>query len=766
MTLASNLSEQATTVLQERYLVTKDKKKETEEGLFRRVAKAVASPEIDAIKRKEWEGTFFDMMWKLDFVPNSPTLMNAGTGQGTLSACYVLPLNDSMDEITDTLKWQAMVEKFGGGVGFPLSNLRPKGHPINSTQGKACGPIQVLRTLSQVGDMITQGGKRDGAHMAIMSVYHPDIEEFISCKAKEGVIKNFNISIGADSTFMEAVKDDKFIHLDWPLDKTSYDLPQEDMSGRFIKAKQLFKSIVFGAWLNGEPGMVWLDRINKDNATPSLGEIQATNPCGEQPLLANERCNLGSINEANFVIHSPKGRAKFDSTRFVDTVTNAVRFLDNVVDINTHPTELTQEMNNKTRKIGLGIMGWGDLLFQLGIPYSDEEAIKLAHRVGGLLQKTADTASVKLGKDRGDFPAFADSPLNKTNGGAFSNMRNAWRLSIAPTGTIGMIANTSSSIEPVFALTFTKQNLSAALEDTKFVYVNTHFVNALNKLGMAEEDQNEIRDRLAEGESLQSMDYDIKGFDDLKKIFLTAEDVPTNIHVKTQSTFQQYVDSGISKTNNLPHHATEQDIYNTYMQAWEEDCKGITVYRSGSRNDEVLVTGNQTNKEEVTEEVSGQVDRWNRPQQIPGMTSKLQTGHGSLYVTINGDSQMPIAEVVAWTGKSGACEHASSEAFGRLISTALQHGVPVEDIVKQLEGIECCPNFHNGRKITSPADGIAYILSLEASHTSMNDKSSVKPSAVSKNKMTSGIPCPDCGSDLVLEAGCQLCRSCGFSMCG
>ena len=406
------------------------------------------------------------------------------------------------------------------------------------------------------------------------------------------------------------------------------------------------------------------------------------------------------------------------------------------------------------------------MLFQLGIPYSDEEAIKLAHRVGGLLQKTADTASVKLGKDRGDFPAFADSPLNKTNGGAFSNMRNAWRLSIAPTGTIGMIANTSSSIEPVFALTFTKQNLSAALEDTKFVYVNTHFVNALNKLGMAEEDQNEIRDRLAEGESLQSMDYDIKGFDDLKKIFLTAEDVPTNIHVKTQSTFQQYVDSGISKTNNLPHHATEQDIYNTYMQAWEEDCKGITVYRSGSRNDEVLVTGNQTNKEEVTEEVSGQVDRWNRPQQIPGMTSKLQTGHGSLYVTINGDSQMPIAEVVAWTGKSGACEHASSEAFGRLISTALQHGVPVEDIVKQLEGIECCPNFHNGRKITSPADGIAYILSLEASHTSMNDKSSVKPSAVSKNKMTSGIPCPDCGSDLVLEAGCQLCRSCGFSMCG
>ena len=360
-----------------------------------------------------------------------------------------------------------MTKKFGGGIGFSLSALRPKGQVIATTQGKACGPINVLRVLSQVGTMITQGGKRDGAHMAIMEVYHPDIEEFIHCKNIEGQISNFNISIGADSTFMASVREDRYVRLAWPLDRTSYEFPVEGMDGRFIRAKELYSEIIKGAWLNGEPGMVWLDRINKDNTTPALGTINATNPCGEQPLLSGESCNLGSINVGKFIFND-----SFDETRFAKVISTCVRFLDNVVDANQHPTEYTTSMNQATRKIGLGIMGFADLLVRTNTPYDSDEAITLADRIGFLLQQHADQTSRVIGSQKGSFPAFVDSPLNKANGGKWEAMRNAWRLSLAPTGTISMIANCSSGIEPLFALAYKKHNMSAALENMELFYIN------------------------------------------------------------------------------------------------------------------------------------------------------------------------------------------------------------------------------------------------------------------------------------------------------
>ena len=767
--VSSNLTDSAIRILKGRYLV-KDENTgevtETPSDMFRRVAKAIASRENSSANKSKYEEIYYAMMWNLDFIPNSPTLMNAGTGAGTLSACYVLPIKDSMDSIMTAAYDQAMVEKYGGGVGFPLSNIRPEGTPIKTTQGKACGPINVLKTLSQVGTMITQGGKRDGAHMAIMSVYHPDIEKFITCKTVEGEIHNFNISVGADSTFMQAVKDDSFLHLTWPLDKNAYEEPHSD-EGKWVKARDIFSKIIHGAWTNGEPGMVWLDKINEDNATPHIGDIEATNPCGEQPLLGNESCNLGSINLANFVIHSPSGKAKFDSSRFKDVIQFSVRFLDSVVDANTHPTQATSDMNERTRKIGLGVMGWADLLYQLNLSYTSEKALKLADDIGNTLQTTADKFSESLAKDLGSFTDFKQSPLNKNNGGKWFAMRNAWRLSIAPTGTIAMIADTSSSIEPQFALTYTKKNLSAALKNEEFIYVNKYFLKALENTNLIESEKKEIIDGLRNGESLQSMTYEAEGFADLQKIFLVTEDIAPEEHVKMQAAFQKHVDSGISKTINLSNNAIEEDISDAYTLAWELGCKGITVYRAGSREKEVLIAGDvsESDSPEIVDE--GIIDEdWKRPIEMSGVTSKIQTGHGSLYVTMNKDENEQIREVVAWTGKSGACEHAASEAFGRLISTAIQYGVPMSTLVKQLKGIECCPQFWNGKRVSSPPDGIAQILENTfhtATEPMTTQEVALKPNGITSNSKNL---CQECSTLLVEQSGCMTCTSCGWSKCG
>ena len=747
-----NLTDNALKILERRYYLKDEDGSPIEdaEGMFTRVARTISEVEYkygasdDEVQALERE--FFDLMWNLDFLPNSPTLMNAGTGEGTMSACYVMDIPDSMKDIMRVASDQAMIEKFGGGIGFSLSQLRPKGHSITTTQGKACGPIHVLKVLSQVGTMITQGGKRDGAHMAIMEVYHPDIEEFIHCKNIEGQISNFNISIGADSTFMASVREDRYVRLAWPLDRTSYEFPVEGMDGRFIRAKELYSEIIKGAWLNGEPGMVWLDRINKDNTTPDLGTINATNPCGEQPLLSGESCNLGSINIGQFVIND-----SFDETRFAKVVSTCVHFLDNVVDANQHPTEYTTSMNQATRKIGLGIMGFADLLVRTNTPYDSDEAIKLADRIGFLLQQHADQTSRVIGSQKGSFPAFVNSPLNKANGGKWEAMRNAWRLSLAPTGTISMIANCSSGIEPLFALAYKKHNMSAALENIELFYINDDLQDRLNM------SEGEITEYLNEGHSIDGlMDKN------LQEVFITSDEINYSNHIKMQATFQKYVDSGISKTINLPTEATESDIALAYDQAWESDCKGITVYRRGSREREVLVsTVNPAASSVAT--VSTVTPR---SPKLVGSTEAMPTAHGKMYVTVNYDKDQ-VYEVLVLTGKTGKCNAADTEAMGRLISTALQYGVPVEVITNQLLGITCCPVWNNGKMVLSLADGIGQVLA-GSSGVSIHANGHGDATTLENFKeiVVGGPRCPECGSMLSMSEGCASCVECEYSRCG
>ena len=574
-----SLSEQAQVVLKHRYFL-KDSNGdivEDGEGLFRRVAKAIASVDNTymalSVEAELLEKDFYTMMSSLEFVPNSPTLMNAGTYQGTLSACFVLPLEDSMEGIMKAAHDSAMVQKFGGGTGFALSKIRPRGDRIKTTHGVACGPIEVLKTLSRVSSMITQGGKRDGANMAIMSVYHPDILDFITCKSVEGDIHNFNISVGVDSHWMDCVINDMDYHLV---------NPSTGAITKTLSARDVFTKIVAGAWKNGEPGMVFLDRINDDNHVKDVhGDIIATNPCGEQPLLGNESCNLGSINLAKFYKDEWTGEwdEKIDWQRLKKVTKLSIHFLDNVIDANYYATPEIEEMTKSTRKDGLGVMGFADLLIQLRIPYNTE----LARVVGTLLMKQikqwSDEESLRLAETRGVFPSWEKSSFNKET----ERYRNSCRLTVAPTGTISMISDTSSGIEPTFALAWKKQNI---LEGKTLNYVNRYFEADAKEHEFYSED---LMSYLANGGSLQKHP---QVPDWAKKLYVTAPEIAPEDHVLMQAAFQESVDSGISKTINFDNSATIEDVEEAYMMAWKLGCKGITVYRNGSREKEVLVKGN------------------------------------------------------------------------------------------------------------------------------------------------------------------------------
>jgi ribonucleoside-diphosphate reductase alpha chain len=584
------LTQQAETVASKRYYL-KDESGEPEENantLLERVAKAIASSEklygkSDAdveLTTKE----FYDMMTELNFIPNSPTLMNAGTEQGTLSACFVLPLEDSMEDIMKAAHDIAMVQKFGGGTGFALSKLRPRGDKIKTTHGIACGPIQVLQTLSRVSSMITQGGKRDGANMAVMSVYHPDILEFIDCKKVEGDIHNFNISVGVDSNFMKAVE----ANLNYPLIN-----PKSKQVVGELNAKEVFDKMVYGAWRNGEPGMIFLDEVNKDNhVTEEYGEMIATNPCGEQPLLGNESCNLGSINLANFVeSREVRPYIKWDELR--TTIKTATRFLDNVIDANKYATPEIEKMTKATRKIGLGIMGFADMLTQLRVSYDSKEGRKIGSDIMRFLKTHADQASKDLAEERGTFPAWDNSDY-----GEDEKYRNACRLTVAPTGTISMFADASSGVEPLFSLAYRKMNI---LEGETLYYVNKYFEQDAKEMGFYSE---ELMEYLSDGGSLKDR---TEVPDEIKEIYTTAPEISPEAHVGMQAAFQEHCDSGISKTINFANDATIEDVYTTYMLAWKTKCKGITVYRAGSRDKEVLVTAHkseETNAPETEEQLN------------------------------------------------------------------------------------------------------------------------------------------------------------------
>ncbi|MBN4064913.1 adenosylcobalamin-dependent ribonucleoside-diphosphate reductase [Dehalococcoides mccartyi] len=786
------ISDNARVVLDKRYLQKNKSGKiiESPEGMFRRVAKALSAPEFKYEKTPDEvaqiEESFFRMMASLEYLPNSPTMMNAGTGAGTLSACFVLPLKDSMEGIMAAAHDAAMVQKFGGGTGFALSELRPKGAGIATTHGKACGPIGVLRHLSSVSTLVTQGGKRDGANMAVMDVHHPDILEFIDCKQVEGEIHNFNISVGASDEFMQAVKDGTTYALRALEDPSKPDSDMVEVDR--IDAREVFGKIVYGAWRNGEPGMIFLDEVNRNSPVIHLGRITATNPCGEQPLLPNESCNLGSLDVAKFLETDEAGLADLNWDRLGKSVRTATRMLDNVIDANKYAVPAIEEMTQSTRKLGLGLMGFADMLVQLGIPYDTEEAVELGRKLMAFIRDNADAESLALAEERGAFPAWHDSEAAKRGDKPY---RNACRLTVAPTGTISMIASASSGIEPIFALAFRKQNI---LDGKTLFYVDKNFERISKERGFYSE---ELLEHLSDGGSLQDRD-DVP--EDVKRLFHVASDISPRDHVLMQAAFQESTDAGISKTVNFPNEATVEDVEDAYLLAWETHCKGITVYRAGSREKEVLTTGTSDNakagKADDTSGIPQYITPSERPATLNGITRRVRTGRGNLFVTVNMASDGRPFEVFATHGKAGGNDAAMAEAVSRMASLAMRSGINPVDVAEQLRGITDVPAWDEGEMIRSVPDAIASVLDrinaestalpaqdelseAESSQAGMFNRPSprelgmptAQPVQVMEQKVTvpvgvmTGELCPECSSTVAHVEGCLKCFSCGYSKC-
>ena len=733
-----NLTENALHVLQKRYL-KKDKQGqviETPEEMFRRVARTIASaeliyqPKADVRAR---EDEFYRLMTSLEFLPNSPTLMNAGRELGQLSACFVLPIEDSMESIFESVKNTALIHKSGGGTGFSFSRLRPEKDRVGSTGGIASGPVSFIRAFDIATDVIKQGGMRRGANMGILSVNHPDIMKFITAKEDLSALTNFNISVAITTKFMEAV-----------ISGVEYDLvnPHTGEAVDKLNAKEVFDKIVDMAWRNGDPGIVFIDRINQDNPTPHLGSIESTNPCGEQPLLPYESCNLGSINLAK-MLRQTGGTAEIDYPRLAATIKSAVRLLDNVIDVNKFPLPQIAEMTRKTRKIGLGVMGFADMLIQLGIPYNSAEALQTGTEIMQFVNEEANKASVALGKERGVFPAFEGSIYDIPDG---PNVRNASCTTIAPTGTLSLIAGCSSGIEPLFALSYTKNILDGA----RLVEVNPHFEEAARSGGFY---SGELMQKLADGAHLGEIDGVPEA---ARQLFVTAHEITPEGHVKMQAAFQQSTDNAVSKTVNFPQEATREDVARVYMLAYEKKLKGITIYRDRSRDAQVLTTGQP--EKQVTEE--GKLTPRKRSKVTTGITERVTTGCGSLYVTVNSDEQ-GIFEVFSNLGKAGGCASAQLEATCRLISLALRAGVEVASLVRQLRGIRC-PSiaWEQGKSILSCADAIASVL--EKHTTGYDGKPRPEDYGLAKNLAGQ---CPECSNMLIYQEGCFICPACGYTKC-
>ena len=752
----------AKTVLERRYLAKDQDGKVTEtiDELFHRVASAIA--EADASygstgdEIKELEGQFYDMMTSREFMPNSPTLMNAGRPLGQLSACFVLPVEDSMADIFDTVKYAALVHQSGGGTGFSFSRLRPEGSIVRSTGGVASGPVSFMKVFNAATEAVKQGGTRRGANMGMLRVDHPDILKFIDCKENNDEINNFNISVAITDKFMEAVKAG-----------TEYELinPHSGEVSGTLDARTVFDKIVDAAWRNGEPGVVFIDEMNRYNPTPALGEIESTNPCGEQPLLPYEACNLGSIN-LGLCVAEDDGIPTIDYDRLSRIVRTAVHFLDNVIDVNRYPLPKIDENTRKTRKIGLGIMGFADMLLKLGVPYNSVEAEKAAEEVMSLIQSEGRAASAELAAERGVFPAWKESVFGIEN----LPVRNATITTIAPTGTISIIADASGGCEPMFAYAFTKN----VMDGDKLLVCNDFLVEKLKEAGVYSE---ALMHRIAEEGTLAHIP-EIPA--EIRRVFVCAHDISPEWHIRIQAAFQKYTDNAVSKTINFPNSATREEVKEAYMLAYKLGCKGTTVYRDGSRDSQVLTTG--TAKEEKPLEIPpslfGNIMPRPRPGMTWGATEKMKIGCGSLFITVNRDEN-GICEVFTSTGKGGGCP-SQSEATARLVSIALRSGISQKEILAQLKGIRCPSTVRQqGMKCTSCPDAIARtiekmskILGTETMgiNPDLIEEEKPAPQPASKgNKPILGaddrLHCPECGKVLRHEGGCTVC-DCGFSHCG
>jgi ribonucleoside-diphosphate reductase alpha chain len=775
-----SLTENAIKVLEKRYL-SKDENgslQEDPKGMFMRVARAVALADKDYVSSKELkeiEQEFYDMMYNLEFLPNSPTLMNAGRPLGQLSACFVLPIEDTMEGIFETIKNAALIHKSGGGTGFSFSRLRQKGASVNSTGGVASGPVSFMKVFNAATEAVKQGGTRRGANMGILRVDHPDILEFISCKRDNSDITNFNISVGITEKFMNAVETSE-----------DYDLidPHSGKAVGKLNARYVFDIIVDMAWNNGEPGIIFLDRLNKDNVTPELGNIESTNPCGEQPLLPYEACNLGSIN-LSLMIKNTDGAPEVDYDKLGKTVKKAVHFLDNVIDVNKYPLPEIDEMTRGTRKIGLGVMGWADMLCKLSIPYNSQKAVALAEKVMHFIQEESHKASMELAEKKGVFPYY-DKSIYKDLG---IKIRNATTTTIAPTGTLSIIAGVSSGIEPLFAISYIRN----VMDNDELIEVNPLFKQIAVIDGFYSD---ELMRRIANKGT-------IHGFPEIPKsiqnVFVTSHDISPEWHVRMQAAFQKYTDNAVSKTVNLRNEATKEDVSEVFWQAYKTYCKGVTIYRDGSRDLQVLNIGKVKGKEEKNKaeesaetKIKGIVPR-PRPEIATGFTEKVKIGCGNLYVTVNYDEN-GICEVFTNTGRAGGCP-SQSEATARLVSIALRSGIDHKHIVEQLKGIRCpstirqkglkvmsCPDaigrliekvakIQNGSNVISGELGISEDMKFHGPTAKLQGSDECNElEACCKEEdivdIESKATCPECGKAVEHEGGCVVCRNCGYSKCG
>ena len=741
-----NLSQNATKVLEKRYLKKDEEGKivEAPEDLFRRVARSIAVADaqygrsFDDVAKLERD--FYRMLTSLEFLPNSPTLMNAGRRLGQLSACFVLPVDDSMESIFDAVKHTAIIHKSGGGTGFSFSRLRPNGDIVGSTKGISSGPVSFMTVFDTATEAVKQGGTRRGANMGILRVDHPDILNFITCKDDNTKFNNFNISIAITDEFMQAVEEDK-----------SYDLlnPRTKKVTNTLKAKDVFNLIIEHAWKNGEPGIVFIDRVNASNPTPQVGKIESTNPCGEQPLLPYESCNLGSINLAKMVKATQDASGKVmqksevDWNKLKDTTWKAVRFLDNVIETNKYPLPKIAETTKANRKIGLGVMGWADMLIQLGIPYNSDKATTLAEEVMEFIQKEGKNASALLAEERGVFEHYEGSIYDGN-----IKVRNATVTTIAPTGTLSIIAGCSSGIEPLFAVSYVR----TVMEGTKLIEINPYFEKVAKERGFW---SRELMERIADRGSIQDFD---EVPSDVKSVFVTAHDISPLDHITMQAAFQKFVDNAVSKTVNFPHKATPKDVDDVYRLAYKLGCKGVTVYRDGSRDHQVLTRGKKDDKKAI--ESWEKIVPKKRPDLIRGSTRLTMTGCGNLYVTINEDSEGHLFELFTSMGKAGGCAASQSEAIGRLVSLAFRSNIEPSEVINQLKGISChSPIWHDGGRILSCSDAIAKALEK------YNTKGTKGNGDSHKAEMIMGA-CPECGGAVEQEGGCAVCHNCGFTRCG
>jgi ribonucleoside-diphosphate reductase alpha chain len=839
----ADLSDNARIVLARRYLRKDDRGRPVEEPeqMFWRVAHVIAEEDakygasdggVETLARE-----FYRLMTQRYFEPNSPTLMNAGRPLGQLSACFVLPVDDSISNdrngIYDTLRAMALVHQSGGGTGFSFSRLRPSGDVVRSTMGVASGPVSFMRLYDASTEVVKQGGTRRGANMGILRVDHPDIRDFITCKLDVSQITNFNISVAVTDAFMEAVKAG-----------TRYDVISP-RSGEVVgseDAREIFDLIVHGAWATGEPGVFFIDRANHYNPVPRMGSYEATNPCGEQPLLPYDVCNLGSVNVGRFartdLAETAPWKEKIDWDGLRQVVALSTHFLDNVIDANNYPLAEITDLAQRIRRIGLGLMGYADLLVRIGVPYNSEEAIDVSNTLMRFIDEESKKESERLAETRGVFPAWEESiwgpdeQCARSSDGArirpMRRLRNCNVTTVAPTGTISIFADCSGGIEPIFAIAFMRNQAGALMPD-----VNRDFVRVAKQQGWYSED---LMKRIAEEGHIH--------FDEVpaavQHVYVTAHDVVPEWHIRTQAAFQEFVDSAISKTCNFPREATERDVREIYVMAHELGCKGVTVYRDASRPMQVLSTGKTAREVTASEKTAIQADleaqladareqlhrllhqneelrkqlvdaeariqkrrhKRTRPASLTGMTRRMPSPLGDLYVTVNEDEQGKPFEVFATLGKAGGAAMADVEAIGRLISLALRSGIGMSDVYKQMRGISCDRAVGVGpNKVLSVPDAIAQVLiqherekegvqqelpmPTQATSSPAAPATPVLPTKGPGSTGTAAQPsaqtdfeygydpgvtfigtCPDCKSDLQYMEGCMKCMACGYSECG